>query len=691
MPRRLRVPTIAFAIAFASTGSPVRAEVVRLDIASRETILDGRAFGPDGAIGPYDKLTGTVHFAFDPANPFNARIVDLALAPRNDASLVEATADFMILTPRDHTKARRLAYVEVSNRGGKATLSYFQRARGGGSNPTDAAHFGDGLLMDMGVTIIWIGWQWDVPQRPGLLRLDAPIATNPDGTPITGLVRADWVVDEPVNVLDVAHRNHIAYPVLDPRDRDNRLTVRDGRLEARTEIPRGRWRFAIPTDDGGTTPDPTHIMLEGGFEPGMIYELVYRAADPRIVGLGLAAIRDIASYARYDETCPFPADAAIAFGVSQTGRFLRHFIYQGFNTDERNRKVYDGLLIHTAGAGRGSFNHRFAQPSRDAHRYSAFFYPTDLFPFAGGPQRNPETGEIDGLLMHQHDPEHLPKIFYTNTGYEYWGRAAALIHIDLDGGDYEPAPIERIYHLASGQHFIVGFPPNDRSMLPPADDEPAADAWRGNPLDFLVTLRALLVRLIDWVERDAEPPISQYPRIADGTLVRLSEWRFPPIPGIQAPTVMQEAYHADYGPRWNEGIIDLEPPVLSDPFLHYVPGVDEFGNELAGVPTVEIMAPLATYAPWCLRLRAPANQHELDDFYGTFIPLPLHDRQKRELEDPRSSAVTRYHTRETYLLQAVRAADMLIDRGVLLPQDRERVLERAAAMWDWIFSREEGE
>src|SRR5205823_6640441 len=329
------------------------------------------------------------------------------------------------------------------------------------------------------------------------------------------------------------------------------------------------------------------------FLPGKIYELVYRARDPVVVGIGLAAVRAVISWARYDARSEFPVTAAIGAGISQSGRFLRHFLYQGFNTDEAGRKVFDGLLVHTAGAGRGSFNHRFAQPSRDAHRFSAFFYPTDLFPFTTRTQTDPETGIRDGLLARL-EPAHRPKIFFTNTGYEYWGRTASLIHTSPDGrADVAPLPSERIYHLAGGQHFIGGFPPSV--------GERAGHAYRNNPLDFLVTLRALLARLVDWVVDDRTPPESAYPTLGAGTLVPIAALKLPAIPDVVAPSVIHEAYRVDYGPRWAAGIITREPPAIGPPFPALVSQVDADGNEMAGVRGLELLVPLATYTPWQLR------------------------------------------------------------------------------------------
>jgi hypothetical protein len=385
------------------------------------------------------------------------------------------------------------------------------------------------------------------------------------------------------------------------------------------------------------------------------------------------------SYAKYDPSCPFPVDYGVAIGISQTGRFPRHFIYQGFNTDEQGRQAFDGLMIHTAGAGRGSFNHRFGQPSRDAHRYHAFFYPTDIFPFSSRTQTDPQTGWTDGLFAHQHDDVNLPYIFYTNTGYEYWGRASALLHTTVDGTrDLELYPNERIYHLASGQHYVGRYPPPGNSKLPDSR------AYRGNPLNFLVTMRAMLVRMMEWVKEGSEPPASAYPTIAAGTLVPIDKVRFPQLPDVDFPTVAHEAYRADYGPRWEQGIVDVQPPELGPAFPTLLPQVDRFGNDLGGVESLEILAPLATYAPWNLRVGYRGGVDELVNFTGTYIPLPKTEAERQALGDPRPSIESIYSSREEYLALAERVARSLVEQGFLLEEDVEHVIARAADHWDWI-------
>jgi hypothetical protein len=671
MKARILVLALSALLAYPAIAST---EVVRVVIERREDVLGGRPFG---AFGAYEIIVGQVYFLFDPANPSNAQIVDLDKAPRNADGMVEAQANFMVLRPKDASNGRGTALLEVSNRGGKASLSYFNFAARS-PNPVSEEDFGDGLLMQLGLTVIWVGWQWDVPLREGLLRLHVPVATDGEN-PLEGLVRADWTVDRAATSLALGHRNHVAYQASDAADPRNILTVREGRTAPRVTVPRDQWKFARQ-EEGRVVPDPTSIYMEAGFAAGRIYELVYVAQGPRVVGLGLAAVRDMMSHAKYDSTSVFPVERGIAIGISQTGRFLRHFVYQGFNTDESGRKVFDGLMIHTAGAGRGSFNHRFAQPSRDAHRYSAFFYPTDIFPFSGRTQTDPESETTDGLFAHPLSPDHLPNIFFTNTGYEYWGRAASLLHTSVDGTtDLELYPNERIYHLASGQHFVGAFPPPSRSILP------GSDAYRGNPLNFLYTMRSLLSRMVQWLEDGKEPPLSTYPHIDAGTLVPIDQVNFPSIRGVEFPRKVHQAYRVDYGPRWDQGIIDIQPPTLGTAFPILVPQVNEFGNDLGGVPTLETLAPLATYAPWNLRIGYAGGTDELSDFVGTYVPLPKDSTARDDTGDPRPTIGSMYNDRAEYLIAAQQAAELLVTQGFLLQEDVAAVVERAGQHWDWIM------
>ena len=631
---------------------------------------------PTGASGPYEALEGTVEFAFDPDSPANARIVDLARAPRDARGRVLAKANFVILRPTDPEKSSGIGFLEVSNRGGKASLRYFN---GGARDSTlrDPSAYGDGLLMREGLTLVWIGWQYDIPRDDDNMWLEAPVARNADGSAIHGLVRSDWVIAEDgTDTLSVGHRILPAfYPATDLAHPDHVLTRRTTREGARETIPREAWSFARREGEE-LIADPTHIHMPEGFQPGYIYELVYRAKDPVVAGVGLAAVRDFMSHLKYDEGAVASVGRGIAFGVSQTGRFLRHFLYQGFNVDEKGRPVFDGMLIHTAGAGRGSFNHRFAQPSRDGHPFSAFFYPTDLFPFSTYPQPAPGTGEVEGLLDAL-PAAAIPKMMVTNAGYEYWGRAASLIHTDWrTGADVPQHENERIYHLASGQHFVEPLPFEEGADIAPG-------IWLGNPLDFLVTLRALAKSLIAWVDTGHPPPASRIPKTADGMLIPIEDIVLPEGLGLAQPDRLHVAYQLDYGPRWRAGIIDRQPPELVAPIVPKVPALDEHGNEISSVRAVELRAPLATFLPWA-RLPAGPFPNELVNFRGLFIPFWSNDSLRATWNDPRPSAEALYANELGYRIATRKAAQELIEDGFLLPEDLPRIEARAALYWGLV-------
>src|SRR5580693_1867673 len=438
------------------------AHVTRVEIISRTDVLDGRAFGLAGA---YEKIVGRVYFAVNPENLHNRLIVDVDKAPRNAEGEVEFSADLYLLKPKDRNKGNGSVLFEVSNRGGKGILHIVN-----GYSPSGPdGEYGDGFLLREGYTVAWVGWEFDVADHGENLKLYAPVAHDPGGKEIHGLVRSDFTPAQKVEDMPLGHAllgptGGKSYPVDDPASAKNVLTVRDTPDAPRQTIPRKQWSFSHSVD-GKLIADVHFVHLDGGFQPGKIYEVVYEAKDPVVAGLGLAAVRDFLSYLKYDPNSAAEVHRVYAVGISQSGRFLRHFLYQDFNRDEQGRQVMDGVIAHVAGAGRGSFNHRFAQPSRDAQPLSSIFFPTDLFPFTDLPETDPESGETAGLLDAANKSHTAPKIFFTNTSYEYWGRSASLIHTSADGlKDAAPGENARIYFLAGLQHFSVPFPPQKAAV-----------------------------------------------------------------------------------------------------------------------------------------------------------------------------------------------------------------------------------
>jgi len=619
-----------------------RAALVRVEVKERSEVPGTR----------YERIIGRAWFAVDPGLAANRAVVDLDKAPRNAEGLVEFSGDLYMMRPKSPEAANGTILFEVSNRGGRGMLNLFDRASAGNE-------LGDRFLLDRGYTLVWLGWQFDVPDRPNLLRLYAPVAKG-----VTGFVRAEMVVDRKTNTQSVADRNHRPYPVLHPDDPALVLTVRDRVEGPRQALPRAAWHI-----EGGV-----NVVLDSGFEPGRLYELVYTAQDPPVAGLGMAAIRDLISAMKYGRDYG-DLKRAIAFGVSQSGRFLRAYLYDGFNQDERNRKVFDGVMAHVAGAGRGSFNVRFAQPSRDGHPFLNTLYPSDVFPFTDQDETDPVTGAKGGLLTHAGKPEDWPKIFYTNSSYEYYGRDAALIHISPDGKKDAPlAPNTRVYFFAGGQHGPAAFPP-------PHNNTQNAS----NPNPYTWCLRALLVAMTSWIGDGTAPPPSLYPRVSADQAVSLGAVQFPKVPGIAFPTRTTRAWRVDYGPQFANGVITQEPPKLGAAFPVVVPQVDRDGNDVSGIRMPEIQVPLATYTGWNLRAKEIGAPDELFSMQGSWIPFAKTKQEREKTGDPRLSIAERYAGRSEYLAKFEAAAKSLASSGFLLEGDVPKLVERGAAEWDFVM------
>ena len=648
------------------------ARVTRVDIATRTDVLNAQSYGD---AGPYERITGKVYFSVPVANIHNQRIVDLGNAVNLQNGEVEFSADFIAIRPKDPAKSNGTLFLENPNRGRPRILSLVD---GGDEDLSHSA--GDAWFLRNGYTVVSLGWQWDAA-GPDALRLYAPIAKD-HGKTIAGLLRGDIMLPAKADNIPLGHVilgfiGGSEYPPSDSNDSRNTLTVRDSREGKRTLIPRSEWRF-IKMYEGKSTSAQNVIVLNGGFQPGRIYEYIYAVSDPVVAGLGFAAVRDFASYAKHDPNALTPATRVIAQGISQNGRFLRDFLYQGFNADEDGRMALDGVLAHVAGAGRGSFNYRFAQPSRDAQPTSSVFYPTDIFPFTAQPEVDPVTKEKSGLLDRATAEHVIPKIFLSNTSYEYWGRAASLTHTTADSKqDATPSPNVRIYHFTGLQHFSGPFPParGEGNLF---------GQQLQSPLPIRYFWRAMITNMDAWLRSNTDPPPSQYSTIATHTLVPLSKYNFPKIPNVNIPTDANTGYHLDYGPNWRDGILTIQPPNVDKAFTVLVPQVDADGNELGGIHLPEVTVPLATYTGWNLRDPSVGAPTQRLGFEGSFIPFPKTADARKTLRDPRKSIAERYLDRTTYLAQFERAVDDLVKQRWILPEDRAALLQRGAEEWDFL-------
>jgi hypothetical protein len=671
-------PGLAALVLALLTADVGRAALVSLEIRRREPFAEGAAFGKTG---PYEKLVGVARFAVDPDHARNKAVVDLDLAPRNSKGLVEFEADVFLLVPRDPARGNGAILYDVNNRGNKLALGFFNR--GGGNDPSKKADAGDGFLFRRGYTVVWCGWIGELLPGNNRLLLRAPVALN-KGKPVRGLVRYETGTDKPADTLPLSRRGgHGSYSPTKDGEARGVLTCRMRETDRRVKIPRGQWsleRLPIPKAGKGVpgTLHPIHLRLKGGFRPGYIYELVCEAEGPVVQGLGYAAVRDLVSFLRHDAGKQNPLRdregkpvirRAHGFGVSQSGRFLRNYLYLGFNADEAGRKVFDGLMPHVAGGGLGFFNHRFAQPTRYNTQHEDHLYPGDAFPFTYGVTTDFFQSRSDGILRRTEadNPRLLPKVMHTQSAAEYWHRSGSLVHTDpLGRVDVVIPDNVRVYAFGGTQHGPAADPPR-RGI---ADN-------LANPGDYRPLLKALLDALDEWVRTGKEPPPSVYPRFDKGTLV---DWRqkstgFPAIPGVRYPEVIQAPSYLDFGPDFRtKGIITVEPPRKKGTYKVLVPKSGPDGNDLGTLLPPEVAVPLATYTGWNLRRRDVGAEAQLASLMGSYLPLPRTAAERKTNGDPRQSIEERYSSFAEYRKRFAAACANLVKQGYLLQEDADRAV-----------------
>jgi len=654
------------------------AAVSRIEIKSRTSYADGRGFG---AVGPYETLRGKVYFDIDPSAPANRNVVDVMMAPRTVAGRLEFSADVEILVPVDRSKVRGTILYDVNNRGNKLALGQFN----GGA---------DEFLMREGYVVVWSGWIAETMPGGGRLRLSAPVAWE-DGHPIVGIVRSEVVVDSPTDRANLAQwANQGSYQPTERGELEATLTVRLRESDARTTIPRDKWRLEqkwVEADgERGQLPQIDLVVPEG-LKPGHIYEVVYEAQGSIVQGLGMVGIRDLISHLRYDKTRQNPLlfvpaintkgedddeelriTRAIGFGVSQSGRCLRTFLYDGFNADERGRIVFDGVIPHVAGGGLGFFNHRFGSPTRHNTQHDNHLFPADVFPFAYGDEHDPLTDRTDGILRRCREQKVVPKVMHTQSSSEYWHRAGSLVHTNPTGKRDAMLPPEvRVYAFGGTQHGAGSGQP---------DKAPGRGQLIGNPADYRPLLRGLLTAMDAWIREGTEPPPSVYPRIDQKTL---ADWRgsqsgWKPIVGVSYPQVIQQPAHVDRGPEFREyRRSTIEPPKQLGSYDVRVPGYDADNRELGTLDLPDVAVPVGTYTSWNLRSKSIGAETELLSLAGGYIPLSRTADERKERTDPRRSLAERYVSFDAYLEQHAAAAKRLVEQRYVLEEDLPRLAKLA--------------
>jgi Alpha/beta hydrolase domain len=665
--------------------APIQAKVTKLTITSRESpTYSGQSFG---AVGQFEKIIGTATGEIDPTDPRNAVITDIQLAPRNANGKVSYVATFTLIKPLDLSKGNHVLFYNEVNRGSRNTPYSI------GGDP------GDGFMQNRGYTLLWSGWQGDVAPAAnnGNETVQVPVAKNADGSPVTGpVIFRFW--NEPAGTTTVtlttippgAFTNNVYQPLS--------LDTTQAHLETHSaESPNGvtgivtaiastDWAWAdCRTVPFPGTPDPTRVCLKNGVDPTLLYQLVYTGKDPLVLGVGLAAERDVMSFFRYES-----ADASgtanpvagamsyvIAEGTSQAGNALKTFVHLGFNQDESNRKVIDGMNDYIA-ARQTPVNFRFAFPGGAATLTEPGSEPVLWWEDYTDVARGRTTA---GMLDRCRASNTCPKIVESFGSTEFWDlrMSPGLIGTQANLDISLPPEVRRYFHPGTthgggGGGFILPGGSGGACVLSP------------NPNPETETQRALFVDLTDWVTKGIDMPPSTYPKLGDGTLVPANKTAmgFPSgIPGIpnDAPNgIVNSMNDYDFGSTfiYNDmsGVISVEPPRVKQVIPTYVVKTNADGNETAGVRSVLHQLPLGSYLGWNVTASG-FFKDQICAFTGGYVPFAKTLAERLATGDPRPSIQERYTTVGNYYFAASKIAKQLIAQRFLLPDDGARITTQA--------------
>src|SRR5271168_2577339 len=687
-------------LAWTVSASLAEARITQIEILKSEPAFSSAAFGE---VGRYEHIVGRVAGEIDPADPTNAIIQDINLAPRNARGMVEYTTEIELLKPEDIARGNRILLFEVNNRGNKLAPGNFNEGVGGTlAERNDLTSPGDGWLLRQGYTMVWFGWEMDVLPGTNRVRMPPIIAHNHDGSPIIGVVRSEIIAPASAASLPISMSQQIqnyppdSYDSYPTASLDNQrpaadgflptLTVRAREQDPREPIANSEWSFGVCEPGKPATPDDKHICYSAGFQPGRLYELIYGAKVPTVGVLGFAATRDLGAFLRnsaHDDSghanpAYRPDNLAILEGSSQSGRMIRSLLALGFNRDEAGQRVFDGAYPHIGG-GLMPLNVRFGQPVRAWGEQTDHLYPAYDFPFSYARQSDPLTGRTQGLLDRCSATETCPRIFHVATALEMWeGRQSLGLTDPLGQRDVDDPPNVRTFIMASTQHGAAALPLPAKAPFGNCQEQP-------NPDPQLWTMRALMTALTAWVRDGVAPPESARPRIADGTLVPADRVRFPEIPanaygGVERPAMsplrLYDPLHMlDFGPLYwagdSSGIITREPPLVrSASYGVLEPQVDSDGNDLGGVRSVFAQVPIGTYTGWNLG-RKDRFEGGLCNLQGSFIPFAASRAERLAAGDPRLSIEERYPSKDVYVAAFRKAVDDLVAKRYLLPEDAQ--------------------
>jgi hypothetical protein len=636
------------------SGLRVQADIVRLEVEGTTPAFEGRTFGD---VGVYELVKARAYGELDPKDPRNAVIADIDLAPKNDRGKVEYSTEVQILRPADPSRGNHRLFFEVLNRGNKLSLKDFNDAPSGNSVSTkDAA--GNGFLFERGYAVVWAGWQSGKNVAEGNSRMMAriPEARSPNSQPVTGRVIMSSIFNNANN-----NKVELLFAPVDMRAEDAKVLVHNSSTDKPVELPRDAWSFM---DEKNVQIKRDHPFL-AKYDAGAQYDVVYTAKDPDISGVGFAITRDVASFLRNDQSDANPLKGqiryALAQGTSQSGRMLKGFIYDGFNEDESGRMVFEGINPNISGSHGMALNERFGDANATGRAYERHANAKIEFPVTYAVRTDPLTGKTDGIFARCLQSKTCPKLIHTDSGNEAWGKAASLVTTDGMGHDIDLPENVRVYYIASTQHD------------PAQKVERSYCQQQTNPNRWQPILRALWVGLDGWATAQIDPPASAYPRIADGTLapaVPQNLLGFPEIPGVTYNGMINKI-----------GVLDTSAlPYTYVEGRYYnvlAPRTDADGNDLGGIRSVDVAVPRGTYTGWALR-RAGFAENEECQLNGQFIPLAATREERLAKGDPRRSIQERYPTPGGYIRNVSAAAEELVDRRYLLPDDAEMAIAAAA-------------
>ena len=666
------LPLIAIAVAWFSV--PAEAHVTKLAITVRAPFAGGQGFG---TVGAYEQLKGIAYFEVDPRDPLNAVITDIGKAPRNEDGMVEFSSAFMILKPVNMANGNRKIFSTVNNRGNDGLLNATSVVPGSFNE----------LLLKQGYTVVDVGWEGDVVPSALVLAANLPRASNGDESPIVGPMRIEYSDRNlPLaGTFDSTLKGNAAfmsYETADTNTAHSTLTVRSTELGSpKAPIASDRWAFgSCPTGQASLVPSTSHICYFDRFDATKVYELIYPAKNPIVMALGHATTRDFTSFLRYSTSESNPLGTGIrrayATGCSQTGLYLRDFMFYGFNEDEQHRRVFEGIIPTCAGGMRNELNVRFADPDVFGDRdFQHDFMQTAFPPFTYGVVTDPISGITDGILKR---PDTDPVVMQLDSESEFWQLMGSLQVRDGFGNPFPTLPSNaRLYFQSSTAH---GFATGGLLQGPSGSSALCANPTPGGS-NFDDTLKALAVDLDEWVDKGIEPPRSNYPGLRHGTLVRPDDFiaNYPTIPGIGVPTGPNTYQILDWGPLYDSqgGIMSFQPPVSGSSYEMFVPNSNSDGLNVGGIRPIQVRAPLGTTMGWNIRNQAHRPQDSMCSLTGTYAPFATTKAERLAAGDPRPSLEERYENHEGFVEAVTEAAHELVGARFLLMEDGDKYIQAA--------------